>query len=455
MRVLVVSSTPWASNNSFGSSFSNIFEGIEGLEFANIYCQHGEPSNTLVERYLQITEKSLLANLLHPSRPPCRRFTRAGSEPATSGIATDGGVVEAYPDDLTSTELKAWDFLRSRRLQVLYWVRDLIWALGRWRSQDFRDFVREFDPDLIFQPVYYAGYMNDVALHAHSLVDAPMVGYISDDNYTLRQFSLSPLYWVDRLVKRRKVKRLIDNCEYLYVISEVQQREYSKVFRKRCEILTKCVDFDGTPPETSVATEPPGSEGPLSLVYTGNIGGGRWRSLALIARALAEMNRDRALAELSIYTSTPLTTSMRQQLAIPGSSRVFGSVTAEEAATLQREGDILVHVEGLDLASRLRVHQSFSTKIVEYLACARCILAVGPRGVASMEYLISNDAGLVASSYNEVSTTLARLVRDPRLRMEYGVKAWESGRRNHNRRQVQERLSTQLKSVVAQAGGVE
>jgi len=72
-----------------------------------------------------------------------------------------------------------------------------------------------------------------------------------------------------------------------------------------------------------------------------------------------------------------------------------------------------------------------------------------------VQYLIANDAGMVASTFDEVRATLERLVRDVELRMEYGVKAWESGKRNHNRRQVQECLSAQLRSVVEAAGGAE
>ena len=36
MKILVLSSTPWTNDNSFGNSFSNIFEGIEDVEIANI-----------------------------------------------------------------------------------------------------------------------------------------------------------------------------------------------------------------------------------------------------------------------------------------------------------------------------------------------------------------------------------------------------------------------------------
>ena len=69
MKILVLSHTAWNSNNSFGNSFSNIFEGIEDIKIANIYCNYGSPNNRIVEKHFQITEKSLLRNLINKKYP--------------------------------------------------------------------------------------------------------------------------------------------------------------------------------------------------------------------------------------------------------------------------------------------------------------------------------------------------------------------------------------------------
>ena len=59
MKILILSSTPWTKDNSFGNSFSNIFEGLEDVEIANIYCKYGKPETDLVSKFFQITEKSM------------------------------------------------------------------------------------------------------------------------------------------------------------------------------------------------------------------------------------------------------------------------------------------------------------------------------------------------------------------------------------------------------------
>lgn len=67
MRILVFSSTAWNIDNSFGNTYSNIFEGIDNLEFAHIYTSFGIPKNNIIGTYFQIDEKSIIKNLLNPN----------------------------------------------------------------------------------------------------------------------------------------------------------------------------------------------------------------------------------------------------------------------------------------------------------------------------------------------------------------------------------------------------
>ena len=60
---MTISQTAWRNDNSFGSSYSNIFGNVENLEIANVFCNYGDPENEIVSKYFQITEKYLLKNL--------------------------------------------------------------------------------------------------------------------------------------------------------------------------------------------------------------------------------------------------------------------------------------------------------------------------------------------------------------------------------------------------------
>lgn len=427
MKILVLSSTPWSNDNSFGNSFSNIFEGITDVEIANIACRPGMPTSCVVKRYFQITEKALIRNLKDSSLPTGKEIT-IGSENI---------------DRTFSENIKGRAFGSKRRWQILFWARDLIWKIGKWKSQELIDFVDDFDADIIFQPVYFSSHMNDIVHFIKTHTMLPMIGYISDDCYTLKQFSLSPLYWIDRLYKRRKVKRTIEQCEILYVISDVQKREYEKIFTPECKILTKCADFSDS---RKPAFKEPGEI--LKMIYAGNISKGRYEILAELAKAVERLNADRRRIEFDIYTLTPLNESQKKVLSTT-SVHLHPPVSYNEIREIQKQSNILVHVEGFSLKERLAVHQSFSTKIVDYLETNRCIFAIGHDYCSSIQYFIKNKCGAVATNKEEIEKKLAEVCNDRTLLKNYADSAWECGKKHHQRKDIQMMLKQDIEYVIS------
>lgn len=424
LRILILSNTPWNNSNSFGNSFSNIFSGIDNIEIANIYCRYGEPDNCIVKKYFQITEKSLIKNLKNSSSP-------SGKEV----------FIEADSTDLNEKEQIAFDSARKKRWQIMFWARDFVWKIGRWCSPELKAFIDDFKPDVIFQPIYYSNYISDIALFIKKYTGVPMVGYISDDCYTLRQFNLSPLYWIDRLHKRKKVKQVFMSCEFVYVISEIQKREYEKIFGKECRILTKCADFSEEP---LLKAEP---SKPIQMVYTGNLGSGRWKSVSYISEALKRINENSKKVEMHIYSATPLSAKQMSKISDGVNSFFEGRVPSSEIEKIQKSADILVHVEGLSLKSRLAVHQSFSTKIVDYLKNARAVFVVGPSDAASVDYFLRHDSAVVATDKNDVENKLRKYTDTPENIKEYAKKAYLCGRKNHSAEKIKKMVYNDLKRV--------
>ena len=402
MRILVLSNTPWAKDNSFGDSYSNIFSGIPNLEFANIYCRFGVPSGEFVSKSFQITEKSLLKNLKNKKNP-------SGVE-----VFVQDGCAKADLEKMPAMEIG-----QKKRWMLMFWARDMIWKLGRWKSKALLDFIDDFKPDLIFQPIYYSNYLMEIARFIKEYTKVPMIGYVSDDVYTLKQFSLSPLYWLDRLHKRKKVRRVIEKCQLLYVISDMQKREYEQLFSVPCKVLTKSADFSAPPKlKTSYAS-------PMQIVYTGNIGTNRWKSLAMIAEALRNINANGVSA-----------------------SFLMGAVPPSEIPKIQSDADILVHVEGLDLQSKLVVRQSFSTKIIDYFKAARPILVVGPHDIASVEHFIRNECAVTAESVAELTEKLRAVLQEPQKLTALAEKAYKCGQMHHDKTAMQAMLCRDLSEAV-------
>ncbi len=423
MRILVISATPWNDNNSFGNSYSNIFKGIEGLEFANISFGRilEQTDDEIVKKSFQVTTKMLAKNLLN-------KKVKVGIE----------GAVPCEIQKVQNIEQTAvLKFAKKRRWMILFWLNDILWKFGRWKSKELIDFIDDFKPDLIFQPIYYVKHMNDIVHFIKKHTNAPMIGYVSDDNYTLRQFSLSPLYWIDRIYKRRSVKRTIEQCKLLYVISDIQKREYEKIFTPPCKILTKCADFSGDCPEYNAF------DNVIKLVYAGNISKGRGESLSYICEAVEKLNSEGLNIKFDIYSGSPLNQKTEIAFSRLG-SEFHGRVPYSEIKRVEKEADILVHIEGLSLKDRLAVHQSFSTKLVDFFELGKCIFAVGSYDESFAKHLIDNDAAVVATDKKQVYYKLKELVECKERIIEYGKKAYACGKRHHDKEKIQKMLKEDI-----------
>lgn len=428
MRILVLSNTPWDDNNSFGNTYSNIFQGMKDVEFLNIYCRSGNPQNGLPMKCFQITPKMMIRSI----------FNRD----VDTGKMVDK--VELNAEEMDRTSASMFNFASRKRWIILFWIRELIWLLGKWRSKSLLKFLDDSKPDIIFQPIYGQGsaYINRIALFLKDYTGVPMFGYISDDCYSLRQYSLSPLYWIDRIARRPIMRRVMQSCKVLYVVSETQKREYEKMLNVTCKVLTKGIK------DVEILAPPVKTNYPqLRMIYAGNIVEGRWKSLAMVGKVLDKLSNDEASIDLDVYTRSMLSKKEMQALEFKH-LHLKGAVPAVQVFQLYNESDILLHVESLDYKDSLIIHQSFSTKLVDYLKMGKCIFAVGPKDAASIEYLINNDAAIVATTEAEIEERLNDILKSEKLIVDYGMKANQSGIQNHRLQQFQQMLLDDFKKAI-------
>jgi glycosyltransferase involved in cell wall biosynthesis len=324
---------------------------------------------------------------------------------------------------------------------LLNFAREIVWYIGRWKTEEFNKYLDDISPDIVFMPVFGCFYPHRVLKYIRKHTGARIVLFHADDNYTLRQYSISPLYWLYRFILRHYVRDSSKIADLSYCISDIQKNEYEQMLNIPCKTLFKCGDFSGEPPVKQSINYP------LKLVFTGNIGSGRWESLALIGDALREINQEGLKAKLEIYTLSPLTGRMRKRLDDGMNIFLCGSISAAEVEKVQEDADILVHVESFKKKYYLVARQSFSTKIVDYLQRARCLLAVGSAECASIDYIDTNNSGVVATTPEMISTKLKLLIDNPSLVQEYGRKGYLCGRRNHQQEKIKGMLRDDLFTV--------
>ncbi len=423
MQVLFLSTSPLRMDNSIGNTYANIFDGMETVKFSSIFCQSGTPNAMFVDRCFRITEKDLLKNLKDKNY-------NVGKE------------VKKEQASLLHPPKKAYRFMKMLRFKAFFWGRDFIWKVGRWKSQALLDFVKEVQPDIIFAPLDNNRTLNNMIQYVHGIAGCKLVTYAWDDVYTLHQTSMSPLFWIDRFYQRPPIRRIAKLSDKIYVISKQQKEVYDKCFNKECSILFKGYDFKVNPEINS--------NSPLKMVFTGNLGYMRWKSIISIIEVLEKINFDGTKIELEIYSKTALKKSIIARMNKPGTAYFKGGVSNAEVMRIQEEADILLHIESFEKKQKNLVRLSFSTKLVDYFHQAKCIFAVGPKDVASMDYLIQNDAAITATNEKEIAEKLKNLVENPSMVREYGDKAWECGKRNHQIDSIQDMLYRDFEKLIAE-----
>lgn len=421
MRVLVISRSAWRNDNNTGNTLTDFFSDMPDIEIFSLCMRAQMPQNDIAKRHLYISEKQMLNRIF-----------------GKNAVI----VAEHSSEDVDDGSEKAmYDAAKKHPSYLLYFAREILWDLGDWKNDQLKKFVHEINPNVIFFPSFGCYYPHKVLRYLHMLTDARIVLFHADDHYTLKQFSLSPVYWLFRFGLRRWMRHTVSIADLQYCISNVQKADYDKAFSCECKVLTKFADFCEEP----LLKDHHGT--PFQMIFTGNISSGRWKSLAILVKILEKINCDGMKAQLHIYTATPLTQKMEKALNRGGSSIVMGSVPASQIPEIQRAADMLVHVEAMDLKNRLVVRQSFSTKIVDYMKAARPILAVGPKNVASIDHLIKNNCAITADNKAELEQKLRSILENPSELNRVVKNAYECGRRHHNKQDIQEMLRRDLREV--------
>lgn len=423
MNILVITDVLWRNDNGVGNSYSNIFEGMPDVKIANICTQSGVSENTVSTACFQISEGRLIRNLKDKTFPTGEVEVKTDTE---IQITEDSGISK---------------LIKRLRYQVFFWARELVWKVGRWNSPELRQFIDDFKPDIIFAQVQDKMYQNRIVKFVEEYTQKPLMIYVWDDVYSLKQFRLSPLYWIDRVLQRRSIKALAKKSSIVYAISKEQVEEYARLLKEPTGLLYKGRDF-------SKETETQELNNPIEILYTGNLYSGRYNTIAKFCEYLKDINRDGQKAVLKIYSASPLSDKEIQAINIDGTSYFMGRTSEAEVQKLQTKADILLHIEPFTLKGSLSCRLSFSTKLVDYFSKKKCIFAVGHSRCSSMKYLKRNDSAVVCESYKEMGEKLTELLKSPEEIKTYAKKAWDCGARNHRIEDIQSGLIKDFKEAI-------
>lgn len=414
-KVLVVAINAWRKDGT-SHTLPNIFSCWDPSRLALIYTRADLPYTDVCSRFFQISENDVLKSIFKP-------WKKTGREVYNTRELSGKGIEEEH-----NRYLKA----RKKHSYFMSFCREMVWSLGHWKSKELKKFVKDFNPDIIFVPIYPTVYMGKIQKFIKRFTKKPIVCYLADDNYS---YDACKGFWshIHRFMLRKQVKYLATNCKEMFVIVDKEKEETDRVFGTNSVILTKGIDFSKFTYQEKEVNHP------IKFVYTGNLIISRDKTLALLADVLNEINGEEVKATLDIYSPDVVDEVTMSKLNC-GCSRHRGFIEKEKIGEIQRDADVVVFVEALEGKDSKAARLSFSTKITDYLANGKCILAIGKKDIAPIDYFIKNDSAIVATSVSELKSHVRDIISNDGLIEEYSKKAFDCAKRNHDKDSMNKRF---------------
>ena len=414
-KVLVIDVNAWREDAP-SNTLLDIFRCWEADKLALVYTSSAYPSTKVCSRFFQIGESQVLRSVFKP-------WIKVGRE-----VEND----RCEPDKDTDTETALRNRAHRSFTKLMRIARECVWKMGHWKTKALRDFVKDFNPDVVFVPIFPYAYMGRIQKYILKQVGAPYVCYLADDNYSY-DACYTVLDYLHRFWVRQYVGPLARGSKEMFVIVDKEKEDTDRRFGTNSVILTKGIDLSGKEYSPKKTGEP------LKFVYTGSLAIGRGETLTEVADVLNRKYNGRGEVRMEIYSQTFPKESVMSRIN-NGCSHFMGRVSHQEIAQILDNADVVIFAEALEGKERYVAKLSFSTKITDYLSAGKCILAIGDKEIAPIDYFRRNDAALIATNMYEIEQRIEEIIGNHGLIQEYGRKAFECAKRNHDRQSVTERF---------------
>ena len=422
-KILIVGRVAWTTEHS---TLCSIFKDYPADKLAYICIESKSPDLSICAHHLQLSEILLAKNIVKKSLPVATIRYRNQVDEISNRLEKNEGKVGGW-------------FRRHRSILFLY-LREILWLIGRWKGQPLKKFIEDFDPDYLFFLSDPLPLINRIENHILDITNKPAALFMMDDIWSYKNGRT-----IYRYLLRRQVKTLIPRCKTHFAISELMKHEYDKIFDIDSIILTKGINAD-------FAKYKPFRSYPIKFVYVGQLIYGRDKTLLRVAEVLNKINsRSTLKAELHVYTPTHLSPEYIKQFKNCRNTIFHRPVPYNDVEQILLDSNVVLFVESLEKKHRNIAWLSFSTKITDYLQCARCIFAIGDANIAPIAYLNENEAAITCDSLNQIEEKIIELVKNPQMIDYFAEKAYHLGKNKHSSDLMRKRFNKMFE-ILSQEG---
>jgi glycosyltransferase involved in cell wall biosynthesis len=410
-RVLVSTVGRWSDVGA--DAWSMLLSKYDISKVASLYLRAGKSKSPCCNRYFHIYEEQVMKSIFHP-------HIQTG-EAYFYSVEDDHDTTDV--SDLQEKEKERYAKYSKKRSWFNMFARELVWKIGHWKSREFKQFIDDFNPEVLVFPIESYIHLNRINKYIIKKKHPRVIGFFNDDNFSYKQ-SKDLGYKLHRFWLRHSVKWLVRHCDTVFAVCPKMKRECDKEFGINSIVLSKPMvcntEFIPYQPNT-----------PIRLMYAGKLYINRDKTIISIAKAIKKINENGVKIVMDVYSGSPLTKDTIEAIECSSASRFRGEIPYSQVFEEMSKSDVLLFVEDLseeNLAARL----SFSTKITDLFGSGKCTWAIGNNDLGPIEYIKEQDAGFVSTYEDSIYDTLARMVEQPALISQYALKGYECGQNNHN-----------------------
>lgn len=425
MKVLVISQTVFSKTSNMGKTLTSYFTGFRPDELAQLYFHSEKPTNPDVCRdYYRFSDVDALKSIFSSKRKGTKIEASDICSCDQSARIDTGISRKAYK---VGSKHKAWVLL----------LRDLIWRLSRWNNAQLLQWVDNVKPDVIFFASGDGAFSYRIAKKIKERINVPMVMACVDDYYLNNRNKSEFLGKFRQRIFLKSVKKTVADVDEIFTICDTMNAAYTELFGKKCRTLHTSAEFK----ELKIRTDAD------QVSYIGNVGYNRYKQLLDLGKAISKISCDNAPHHIDVFSG-----SINEEYITPLKSAagiVFhGSVPASDVPKIMENSVAVIHTEAFDKEIQNLVRFSVSTKIAESLMYGPCLIAYGPEGIASINYLKENNAAYVITRPENLESGLTEILTNAALREQIIKNARALAARNHNADVNPKRVREWLEQVV-------
>ncbi len=404
MRILIISHNVFSKTSNSGKTLISYFNDYPRENIAQFYIHSEIPTDdSCCINYYRFTDRDALKSIFS-LKEYGKILGIKNIDRERKDSRTDKGAVQAL-----------YQFGR-KRTGAIYFLRNLLWAFSRWNSPQLKKWVIDFDPDVIFFASGDYSFMYTIARKIADYAQKPLVTCCFDDFYIYNANSNSLIGQAEYVLRMKNVRKTVSRSSCIFAISDSMRDAYQKMFNKKAFTLyTSALEHDLK-----------FAQGTNKISYIGNLGFDRNLQLIDIGRALKKMG-----LFLDVYSGEK-NEEILAEVNEKNGIKFHGSISADEVLRVMEESMAVIHTESFDKTIMDKVRYSISTKIAESLMYGPCLLAYGPEGIASIDYLKENNAAYVIDSKENLEAGLQEFVNNQKLREEIVSNARKLAKENHN-----------------------